>query len=95
MPKGDGPREASGRATVNLFDRSDPPARMVYVQIRQRVRGRKTEATKGLSIRAFDFTPEEVYRLVLKALREEAAALQRLKRARDLAATTPAENGVQ
>lgn len=59
--------------------------RVVYIGLRRYdTTRRKAVNCRGLNIRAFDFTPEEVHVIIRRALEAAAAEYQALERARKL-----------
>lgn len=73
------PRVALAMQTDSPIDRTkvrNGATRTIYIGLRH---GRRQHC-KGLSIRAFDFTPEEVHRIIVRALEAEAEKVQRIAR---------------
>lgn len=59
------------------------PGRTVYIGLRKYdTTRRRLVNCKGFNIRAFDFSPEEVHRIILDALRAAAEDYQLKQRAR-------------
>ncbi len=61
------------------------PARTVYIGLRRYDPETQTaQNCRGLNIRAFDFTPQEVHDICKAALEKAAEEIQRINRGREL-----------